>query len=369
MSAPQPDHHLEAEIRAMLQRRAQDVRPAPPPWRELAQRNGAVVISLRTGAAVDRDAARRRRRPSRQWFRGAVAAALALIVAMVGALLVQGSDPAGDTADRPEPLDVPSAGQADFDPARATPLFPVTDDASTAIPSDDDLGDPTATAEAYLGSVRLPVGEEMLVVDEADRQSGVLDEGAPPVRTATVGWRLHARGMTEHPLSQGTVWLRTAERGGRETWLVVGVSTRTLLITDIRRHGQELTFTVDRTTETETFRPDPAEVSVNGEVVAEVGYREARAITVPSPAGEVAVISLQIMDDGEPWSITSTAVPAVPGGATTLPDLAPVPSTVTVEEAPRVSSPGGAGSVVAPSTGPAVPPASASDGRVVVSPG
>jgi hypothetical protein len=348
MTAPLPHQLLEEEIRAMLQRRAQDVDPQPPPWREIAQRNGAVVISLRTGNPVDPESRHGRRRYGRQWFQGGVAAVVALVVAMVGALVVQGSGPGhSDQADGPEAIDVPSAGQTDFDPARATPLFPVTDDTSNDMPPDWWLSDPTAAAEEYMRSVRLPVGKSNLVVDKAVRQSSVVVEGEPPVQTATVAWSLHADGMTEHPLSEGTVWLRNPERGARDTWLVVGMNTRTLWITDIRREGNELSFTVDRSTETETYRSDPAEVRIDGQVITRIGYRESRDITVTSPAGAVAIIELQITIDGEPWSITSTAVPAIDGATTTLPDSAPVPTTVDVRVRPTdAPTPAGGSSVV-----------------------
>ena len=112
MNAPLSDHDLEVALREMLRRRALDVDPRAPAWRELAQRTDAVVISLRTGAPVDPATERRRRGPGRQWFRPVLAAAVALVVAMVGALVVGGSGHGhGDTADGPEPIDVPSAGQ------------------------------------------------------------------------------------------------------------------------------------------------------------------------------------------------------------------------------------------------------------------
>ena len=169
-----------------------------------------------------------------------------------------------------------------------------------------------------------------MVVDDATRQSSISSEGEPPVQTATVPWSLHAEGRPETPpLSQGGVFLRNTEQAGRNTWLVVGVFTKTLWVTDIRRDGDELSFTVDRTTETETWQSDPATVTVDRDVVASVGYREAQPVTVTWPAGLVATIRVQHMVDGVPWSITSTAVPALAGGSTELPKgRAPVPTTL-----------------------------------------
>jgi hypothetical protein len=328
MTAPLPDQLLEEEIRAMLQRRAQDVNPQLPSWRELAQRNGAVVISLRTGAPVTTDADRRRRRLSRQWFRPVLAAAVALIVAMVGAVLVQGSGPpGGDAADGPEPLDVPSAGQDAFDPTQATPLFPVTsDDASTDIPRDAYLSNATETAERFLANVGLPVdaGTGEVIVDNETRQS--TDNGdEPPIQTATVAWSLRAEGMPDNPpLAEGTVWLRNPGRGGRDTWLVVGVSTLKLWLTDIRRDGDRLSFTVDRSTDVETY-PE-AQVTVNNEPVGSVEVGEAVPFDMAYPSGVVAIIRVQHVEAGLPMSITSTAVPADPNGSLQLPD-APPPTT------------------------------------------
>jgi hypothetical protein len=355
MSAPLPDQLLEEEIRAMLRRRAQDVNPQLPSWRELAQRNGAVVISLRTGAPVATDADRRRRRPSRQWFRPVLAAAVALILAMVGAVLVQGSGPpGGDAADGPEPLDVPSAGQDDFDPTQATPLFPVTaDDASTAIPQDDYLSNATDTTEQFLARVGLPVHEgsgEVIVNDE--RRQSTLNGDERPIQTATVAWSVRAEGLPENPpLAEGTVWLRNPGRGGRDTWLVVGVSTRKLWLTDIRRDGDMLSFTVDRTTDAEHY-PEAA-VTVNDQPVGSVEIGEAVPFDMPYPSGEVAIIRVQHVEAGLPMSITSTAVPADPDGSLRLPDDV---STPTVSEA---KASGGAvlevPSVGMPTTIPALP--------------
>jgi hypothetical protein len=329
MTAPLPDQLLEEEIRAMLHRRAQDVDPQPPPWREIAQRNGAVVISLRTGNPVDPESTRGRRRPGRQWFRGVLAAAVALLVAMVGALLVQGSGPNnGDSADGPETLDVPSAGQGDFDPARATPLFPVTsDDAITALPQETYLSSATATTEEFLTKVGLPVHEgtgEVIVSDERRQSSANDDED--PIQTATVAWSVRAEGLPENPpLAQGTVWLRNPELGARDTWLVVGVSTLKLWLTDIRREGDVLSFTVDRTNDVETF--PQAAVTINDVPVGTVGIGKAVPFEVQYPAGQVAIISVQHLEDGVPQSITSTAVPADPRGSLELPDEIPVPTT------------------------------------------
>ena len=101
MSSPAADRRLEAELRAMLQRRALDIDPEAPPWRELAQRTGAVVISLRTGYRVDPEpsSTRWRRLVGHQWFRPVLAASVALLVAMAGAIVVRGAGPGnGDTA-------------------------------------------------------------------------------------------------------------------------------------------------------------------------------------------------------------------------------------------------------------------------------
>jgi len=339
MTAPLPDQLLEEEIRAMLQRRAQDVDPTPPPWRELAQRNGAVVISLRTGNPVDPESSRWRRRPGRQWVRGVVAAAVALIVAMVGALVVQGSGTGtSDSADGPEVLEVPAAGNTDFDPAQATPLFPVTDDESPDI-AVHELSDPVVTTQEYLRSVGFPVGEDWMVIDSSEtRQSSDSEQGGPPVQIATVGWSLHAKEMPEKPaMSTGVVFLRNPERAARDTWLVVGVLTFDLRLTDVRRDGDELSFVVDRSAETETFQTDEATVSVDGQPIGEVGYHDVRPFSVPSPAGAVAIIKLQHVIDGEPWSITSTAVPALPGAPVVPPEVTPPPTTAIAGGADRAA--------------------------------
>jgi hypothetical protein len=329
MNDPVPDQRLEAELRAMLQRRALDMNPDPPAWRDLAQRTGAVVISLQTGAPVDPDTARGRRGHGRQWFRPVLAAAVALVVAMVSALVVGGSGPGhGDTADGPEAIDVPAAGQRSFDPARATPLFPVTDDASPDLPPSEWLGDATKAASEYLDVMGLPVGQDWLVIDPAVKD--VQGNGdAPPIQTANVAWSIHADRRADLPLlAEGTVFLRNAERGGRNTWFVVGVSTRKLWLSDIHRDGDLLSFDVDRTSDGPNF-PQAAAISVDGVIVGSVDTGEIQQIRVQRPAGQVAVIQVQHMVDGVPWSITSTAVPALPGGAIAVPDAEPpVPTTI-----------------------------------------
>jgi hypothetical protein len=329
MSDPVPDERLEAELRAMLHRRALDMNPDPPAWRDLAQRNGAVVISLQTGAPVDPGTAPGRRGPGRQWFRPVLAAAVALVVAMVSALVVGGSGPGhGDTADGPEAIDVPAAGQRSFDPARATPLFPVTDDASPDLPPGEWLSDPTKAASEYLDVVGLPVGQDWLVIDPAVKD--VQGRGdAPPIQTANVAWSIHAERRADLPLlAEGTVFLRNAERGGRNTWFVVGVSTRKLWLSDIHRDGDLLSFDVDRTTDDAKIFPQPAAISVDGVIVGSVEAGGIQQVRVQRPAGQVVVIQVQHMVDGVPWSITSTAVPALPGGTIAVPDTGPVPTTI-----------------------------------------
>jgi hypothetical protein len=276
-----------------------------------------------------------------------LAAVIALVIAMVGAIVVGGGDPGnGGTADGPEAIDVPSAGQGDFDPTQATPMFPVTDDTSAAgLPPSEYLSDPTQTAERYLGEVAsLPVGKDWMVIDEAAKQSTASDNGdEPPIQTATVAWSAHAEGMPDNPaLAEGTVWLRNAELGGRDTWLVVGVSTRGLWLDDIHRDGDKLSFTVDRSAkaQSQTF-PDDAIVTVDEQPVAMIASGEVGRISVLHASGRVAIIKVQNMDGGRPWSITSTAVPALPGGSMTLPEPEPpAPSTAGTPDKGPVVEPG-----------------------------
>jgi hypothetical protein len=152
---------------------------------------------------------------------------------------------------------------------------------------------------------------------------------APPIQTANVAWSIHPTDRPDLPiLAEGTVFLRNAERKGRDTWFVVGVSTRKLWLSDIHRDGDLVSFDVDRTTDDATTFPQPAAISVDGVIVGSVEAGGTQQVQVQRPAGQVVVIRVQHMVDGVPWSITSTAVPALPGGEMSVPGAEPVPSTV-----------------------------------------
>lgn len=224
------DDAFEAEVRAMLARRAHDVTPAPLPADEVSD-GTPTVVTLDPAAP-----------PRRLTTRRLVAAAAAVVVlaVSVGAVLRSGDRPdaaevpAADSppapGTRPETPDgdapsddgpavpVPVPGGAGWDPATALPVWPLVGVDDPAALGDDpnagagDLAAPDAAATAYLAEV-----------------AGALhvDPATPSVdgRLATVGWRGPAGGDDAGALPTGTVFLRDVGDAATPLWVVVGAAT------------------------------------------------------------------------------------------------------------------------------------------------
>jgi hypothetical protein len=357
MSAPVPDPRLEAELKAMLQRRALDVDPEPPPWRELAQRNGAVVISLRTGSPLDADEVRQRRRPGRQWFRPVLAAAVTLALVMAAALLVGGGGGHQDDDTADGPIDVPAAGNRDFAASEATAFYPpLTVD--QRLPVDDWITDPQTAARSYLAEVGLPVDDARFRIgDPASEFAPASDKDDVPIETATVAWSVRPDGQPdERAITSGSVFLRNTEQGGRNTWLVVGVMTTNLRLDEIQRGDDLLTFVVDRSADVSGI-DGPARVLVDGEEVDEVALGEFATVRVHKPADQDVILQVEHVSDGKVLSVTATAVPSIPAltGAIVGPkvvvgpeiDRTPNPSPDTFPAPPDEPSVGVTGDVSA----------------------
>jgi hypothetical protein len=374
MSSPIPDPRLEDEIKAMLRRRALDIDPEPPSWRELAQRNGAVVISLRTGTPVDPDsdeAGRRKGRPGRQWFRPVLAAAITLVLVMAAALLVGSAGPSGDDVAQ-GPIDVPAAGNRDFLPSDAAAFFPAVP-GGERLPAEDWITDPSDAARAYLAQVGLPVDEARFRIEDAVRQSVVdADDRRSVVETANVSWSVRPDAdPNDRPITNGVVFLRNTEQGGRNTWLVVGVMTVNLRLDDIKRGENVLTFEVDRTADASGLT-DPARVLVDGMPVEQVGVGEVRVIEVHRPPDEGVLLQVEHVLDGRVVSVTATAVPsidiltgAVDGPKIVVPErnpaatVPPIPAEPDAADVPAAFESGAAGG----SGGQVVVQSGAADGR------
>lgn len=161
----------EAEVRAMLQRRAADVHPSPGAWEAITERIDAPAEA----AVLPFD--RARRSGSRRRAVGAAAAAAVAAAAFGGAALL-GSGPTSLVADAPEE-------------APATTVAPVPAPSETSIPAvwpqsteeslrsfadaNPFLLDPVETARAYLAERLQPPGGQPVELDElqqGDAQSG-----------------------------------------------------------------------------------------------------------------------------------------------------------------------------------------------------
>ncbi|MFP3900105.1 MAG: hypothetical protein ACLFXM_04570 [Acidimicrobiia bacterium] len=195
-AAPDP---FDAEVRAMLQRRAADVRPSPDARRRLAARladeEGIVVHLHRPPAAEGRRRAR------------VLSVVALLLVSMVAAAAWVTRSGSGGTETSRDPQ---AAGSDDgpppfFDPATADPVY--------SHPAD---GPPVTVDQVVDEYLDLRLGNDRELMREPARITG---DGL-----ATARWATHADGATY----SGTIHLRSID--GR--WAVVGTACDQLEITE-----------------------------------------------------------------------------------------------------------------------------------------
>jgi hypothetical protein len=232
------DTDFEADVRAMLTRRAADVSPSPAPRRHRATAPGP------GHAPAARQASRVAARPTRVLL---VAAALVLLVG-AAAVAVRSTGPGdGDTTvagDSDGQGAYPVPGTEGWDPATAPPVWPVIGEEAPQVivghprARAGDLATPEGAAAAYLAELASP-----LVLDPAGLT--VTDDDGPP--TAEIPWSFtDGSEPGARPFATGSVHLRdVAEAAGAAApvWAVVGASTDIVTIEDVRLDGGRLTFT------------------------------------------------------------------------------------------------------------------------------
>jgi hypothetical protein len=357
------DPEFEDELRAMLRRRAAEVRPDPPDWQDVVRRSEAVVVSLRTGRPVDGAVGGTPGGRNWSWLRPVLAAAACLAIVMSAGIVIgrstdsdgspeagrDDSEAAADIAAQERTL--AAAGATGYAPATAAPLYPPRPedelqtelDAAAAAGGDlpGDLAvmsDPSAVTREYLTSVGVADAPYTLVVDpprEENDQLGTTPDGAL-VETTRVWWSLRmpdgladVEGPNGEPpvYTMGYVFLRnlTGPEDARtaDVWLVVGAAIRGVSLDNVRRDGDQLSFDVT-TYWSSSVQIDtsalPLQILVNGEEVAaaaELNPTETAEFSHPVPADQAATIRIQQIDPdpGMPVSIAETKF--LPGAETT----------------------------------------------------
>ena len=159
----------EAEVRAMLQRRAADVHPSPGAWEAITDRIQAPAEA--TVLPLDRA---RRSGPRRRTV-GAAAAAVA--AATLGGAALLGSGPTSLVADAPEDAAVTTVAPVPVPETPIPAVWPAATEESLRSFADDNpiLVDPVETARAYLAERLQPPGGPAVELDalqQGDAQSG-----------------------------------------------------------------------------------------------------------------------------------------------------------------------------------------------------
>ncbi len=212
---------LEDGVRTMLHRLAAGVDESQPAWEDLVGRRDPALPALGLSAPIN-EVRNRRTRPVRR-ARLSMAAAGIVLLAVAGAVVA--ARPGAEPTDEPrtESISLISPGDPSFDAGAAAAVWPTG------------IGDPVAATTAYLAAMGVPV-----------------DAVAPPAvelrstadATAVVEWSLPGAPGG----SSGTVYLRSSAVGGAApTWTVVGSATSDVALADVRYDGDELSFTVART--------------------------------------------------------------------------------------------------------------------------
>lgn len=356
------DPAFEDQLRGMLRRRAADVRPSPPEWRDLVEQTGAVVVSLHTRLPVEQTPARRS--AWRPWMRPLLAAAAALAVVMGAATVVGGgggggsgngdSDDEGTAlANSEDAVEIIAPGSFEFDATTAAPLYPLDADFVVAGGADGlgeveaDLAEEIAGAEEEIAGTE--DGEAILgdEIGQLDRFAGVdqTDPDAvalqflqsvgvadPPdglefwvdpaveelrqgpdqtqVEIATVWWSVRREDWGER-LAEGPVFLRNdAAPAEPPSWLTVGASTMNLRLVDVLTDGATVEFTVSRIADD---REETVIAGLQDPLIGEImpldevepGDRSTYDVAVSS---EPMIVMTQHLIDGQPVSVTAVAI-------------------------------------------------------------
>ena len=276
------DTDFEAEVRAMLTRRAGDVSPSPASGRHVT----AVPDRGLSPAPAARRTVRRTSRPARPLL------VAALVVVVCGsALAVRSSVPgADDTTVTGEPdgeVTFPAPGTDGWDPATAPPVWPVVGEAALAQLPDDPhaeigaLATPERAAAAYLDDVSI-----LLAPDPAGL---VL---SPDRRTAQIPWDGRDGGAGDPPVPTGSVFLRAVGEGTGALWVVVGAVTADANLEDVRVDDGTLGVTIALT-------PSPGtsvsvRVGIDGQFVPVRGELLPQGAAPDPSSGELVRLS----DDG-----------------------------------------------------------------------
>ena len=296
---------LEDGVRTMLHRLAAGVDESPPAWEDLIRRRDPAGPVLGLSAPIH-EVRNRRTRPERR-ARLSMAAAVVVLLAVAG--VVVAARPGAEPTDEPstESISLISPGDPSFDAGAAAAVW------ATGI------GDPVSATTAYLAAMGVPV-----------------DAVAPPAvellstadATAVVEWSLP--GVPGAPGgSSGTVYLRSSSIGGAPpTWTVVGSATSDVALADVRYDGDELSFTVARTSaEAEQLAVgvwvDGQPVSLGGDAVAQAGAGDVSlgelvdlgaaadaqdTLTLPVEADDIVTLRIVEVVDGTVRSLTQMAV-------------------------------------------------------------
>ena len=293
--------HLEDGVRTMLHRLAADVTERPPAWDDLVGRHEPAAPAL--GLSSIPEVRNRRSRPERG-ARLTMAAAVVVLLAVAGVLIVDRPAAQPTNAPRTETIGVISPGDPSFDAGAAAAVW------ATGI------GDPVAAATTYLSAMGVPI-------DTAVPPS--VELSASTDATAVVEWSLPGApdGVG------GTVYLRSSSVGGAPpTWTVVGSAASDVALADVSYDGDELSFTVARTAaDAEQLAVgvwvDGQPVSLGGDAVAQAGAGDVSlgelvdigsvagaedTLRLPVEADDIVTLRIVHVVDGTVRSLTQMAV-------------------------------------------------------------
>lgn len=331
LSAALPDEELEARIRATLRRHADDIEPTQPPWSELIAQAGAVVLPLH-GTELSPAHLRSRRGPhlTGPWVRPVLAAAVALCLAMTGALIVQRTDggeepaaPASDGDEVPNGPTIPVPGGSYFRAAEATPFALSRETAGRFVGAD-----PSALGEQYLVDHGLPdSGYDFVFAPPGP--SEFTETPAGLVEWTTVWWSLWPRSATVDgqeiinqetgKVSNGAVYLRREPEG---LWTIVGAYTQSgISVTNIRRADGVVSFEAIN-----DIRGASLKVRLDGTEHFLEGNDPKPVFSDPAP-DEVILLEVTAEAEGAQFAVTALALAAA-GAPETTPSTTTAPMTM-----------------------------------------
>jgi hypothetical protein len=327
------DGELEARIRATLRRHAEDIEPTAPPWSELVERAGAVVVPL-PGAELTPAHLRTSRRPGfdEAWVRPVLAAAVALVIALSAAVVVQGRGGGGGSANLAdqEPIITEEVARSPVIPAPGEGVFDRL--AATPVPGPGTLSDPTIAMDprelalAYLEEWGLTKTDGFMI-DDLPKFEMVPEKSGGQLEAINMWWSVtnDAVGRIE-----GAVLLRPVD-GAPGAWEVTGGFTLNVVsLGGVRRADGLLTFAVS------DYLFDPTVQVEVGEEQSSVDRlptdETSKTYTFKDPApGKVLTIVVHHIVDGVPVSVTAMAL--APDGSDAIvqpiPGATPPPTELT----------------------------------------